>query len=76
MSLDDLARAEMVRREKRNLRDRIAREYLREYPEIKKDPEAVLPTEVPEGTSEAAIRSIARHYAQQKQVRDVIRSFG
>lgn len=74
MSIEDLARAEMERREKRNLRDRLAREYLRSHPEMKADPEGELVTAVPEGTSEAAIRSIARHYAKQKQVREVIRS--
>ena len=74
-SISDLVEREEVRREKRNLRDRLAREYIRTFPGIKEKPEdwIVDPDSIPDGTSEAAIRSIAKQYSRQKVVRSILR---
>ncbi len=74
MSLEKLAESELERREKRNLRDRLARSFLRNHPKLIEDPKGDILDAIPEGTTEAAVRSVARHYRRMKLVRDYIRS--
>lgn len=74
MSMQELAEKEKERRERRNLRDRLAREFLQSHPEIKDDPDSEITDEIPDGTTEAAVRSIARHYSQMKKVREMLRT--
>lgn len=69
----ELIDKELQRRERRNLRDRLARTFLRDHPELVNDPEADINETVTEGTSEAAVRSIARHYNKMKKIRAFIR---
>ena len=71
--LEALAQKEIERRERRNTRDRLAREFLKEHPEVKENPDCEITDPIPEGTSEAAVRATARHYKQAKQVRQVLR---
>jgi len=72
-SIEQFIEREEARRERRNIRDRLAREFLREHPEIKVDPEGSIDcSEIPEGTSEAAIRTVARFYKRQAYVREVV----
>ena len=74
-SISALVEREEVRRAKRKLRDRLAREYIRVHPELKEDPDEYIirNSDIPDGTSEAAIRSIARQYSRQKVVRSILR---
>jgi hypothetical protein len=71
----ELVESTLRQREKRNIRDRLAREYLRDHPEVKDDPDnsVIEESSIPEGTSEAAIRSLARHYARQKFARQLVK---
>lgn len=68
-----LAANEEIRRTRRNLSDRLARRWINVHPEIKEDPENSKIEDVPEGTTENAIRSIARFYKRKKLVRKVLR---
>jgi len=73
-TLTEALAKEVEARKKRNIRDRKAREYIKEHPEIKQSPDIpILKKEIPKGTTEAAIRSIARHYNKQKLIRDILR---
>jgi len=74
-SIQDLIDREEIRRERRNLRDRLAREFLRDHPEIKSDPDVIeiKVEDIPEGTTVAAIRSIARFYSRKAEVRVFLR---
>lgn len=73
MSLELLAVKELQRRDTRNERDRLAREYLRLHPYLKDNPDAPITDSVPKGTSVAAVRSIARLYFRMRKVRELIR---
>lgn len=73
LELDQLITRERLRRERRNLRDRLARAFLKEHPEVVDNPEMEVVDEVPEGTTVAAIRGIARHYGRMRKVRAYIR---
>lgn len=74
-SIEEQLKIAEDRREVRNLRDRLARKVLQLHPEIKEDADGFpIPTDwIPEGTTEAAVRSLARHYAQQKLIRQLLR---
>ena len=73
-TLTEALAKEVEARKKRNIRDRKAREYIKDHPEIKQFPDMdILRKEIPKGTTEAAIRGIARHYNKQKLVRDILR---
>ena len=55
------------RKEKRNIRDRLAREFIRDFPFLKEDPSIEIDTSlIPDGTTEAAIRGIARFYFRRR----------
>ena len=70
---ESLAR-EVAARKKRNTRDRLARDYIKNHPEIKESPNMdIKKGDIPKGTTEATIRGIARHYNKQKLIRDIIR---
>ena len=72
--ITDLLESELERRDKRNVRDRLAREFLRDHPEIKEDPSIEFDiSDIPEGTTESAVRAIARFYSRKKLVRKLIR---
>jgi len=72
--LDRLARSELERRERRNVRDRVARAFLRSHPEIVDDPDhCKISDPVPEGTTEAAVRAVARHYHRMRIVRRLLK---
>ncbi|KKN33698.1 hypothetical protein LCGC14_0801040 [marine sediment metagenome] len=73
LELDQLITRERQRRERRNLRDRLARSFLKEHPEVVDNPEMEIVDVVPEGTTEAAIRGIARHYHRMRKVREYLR---
>ncbi len=73
LELDQLITRERLRRERRNLRDRLARSFLKEHPEVVDNPEMEIVDVVPEGTTAAAIRGIARHYHKMRKVREYIR---
>lgn len=72
-SLRELASRELERRERRNARDRSAREFLRLHPELLANPEAPVVDSIPCDTTEAAIRSVARYYLKMKKVRELLR---
>ena len=75
--IEAIAEKEIARREKRNIRDRLAREFLKEHPEVKDDPDnAVISDKVPMGTTEAAVRAFARNYRRQRNVRNYIKRQG
>ncbi|KKN75294.1 hypothetical protein LCGC14_0381460 [marine sediment metagenome] len=72
--MDEQIKIAEERREARNLRDRLARQVLQLHPDIKEDPDG-FPIDldwIPVGTTEAAIRSLARHYAKQKLIRRIL----
>ena len=73
-SIEEQLQVAEERREARNLRDRLARKVLQEHPEIKEDPDGFLieASWISKDTSEAAIRSFARHYARQKLIRKLL----
>lgn len=71
--IDQLARSEIERRERRNIRDRQARAFLQDHPELVDDPEHVIADNIPDGTTEAAVRSIARHYHKMRKVRQFLK---
>lgn len=73
-SIDEQVEIAAARREARNLRDRLARQVLNDHPEVKEDPDEARIEEswIPEGTTEAAIRSLARHYKKQKLIRQLL----
>tara|TARA_B100000949_G_scaffold137679_1_gene121093 strand:+ start:4920 stop:5201 length:282 start_codon:yes stop_codon:yes gene_type:complete len=74
LTLQEQLHREAERRISRNVRDRLAREYIRKYPNIKIDPNGPISfDEIPEGTTEAAIRGIAKYYYKQKLIRDILR---
>ncbi len=70
--LQGLVERELVRREKRNLRDRLAREFIRDNPGIREDPDGFPIDGLLEGTTEAAVRGIARFYKRKAEVRKVL----
>lgn len=74
LTIEQLADREGIRRVKRNQRDRLARDFLKEHPELKTDPSTKICDTIPEGTTENAIRSIARFYQRQKMARELLRS--
>ena len=75
MSIDSLAQSELARRQRRNNRDKLARAFLKDHPELIDSPDAPIAAEdISEGTSEAAIRAIARHYGTMKRVREYLKS--
>jgi len=72
--LVDLILKEESRRGRRNVRDRLAREYIQNHPEIKQDPNSIIDSnDIPEGTTESAIRGIARFYNKSSLVRQILR---
>jgi len=72
--LVDLILQEESRRGRRNIRDRLAREYIQNHPSIKQDPEGDINLDnVPDGTTESAIRGIARFYNKSSLVRKILR---
>ena len=74
MKLSEMLHNEQERRRTRNIRDRMAREYIRCHPEIKEDPEGLIdPENIPEGTTESGIRGIARFYHKKKMIRTILR---
>ena len=73
-SLSQMILREESRRGRRNVRDRLAREYIRDNPQIKVDPEMEIDeSKIPEGTTVGAIRGVARHYNKQATIRDILR---
>lgn len=74
LSMEEAVEKARQRREERNVRDRQARKVLQLHPEIKDDPDGIeIPDEwILEGTSENAIRSIARHYRKQAMIREIL----
>lgn len=73
-NLEALAASELQRREKRNVRDRLARHFIRAHPDLVDNPDLPLEaSSIPEGTTEAAIRGIARFYHNMKEVRRLLR---
>ena len=72
--LADLILKEESRRGRRNIRDRLARQYIQNHPDIKQDPEGDIDLdEIPDGTTESAIRGIARFYNKSNLVRQILR---
>ena len=52
-TLTEALAKEVEARKKRNIRDRKAREYIKEHPEIKQSPDIpILKKEIPKGTTE------------------------
>ena len=72
MSLTELMMRERERRIKRADRDRKARSFLALHSEIKDDPDAMLVGEWPADVSEAAVRTLARHYFRKRVIRDLV----
>ena len=74
MKLSEMLSKEEDRRKGRNIKDRLARKYIRDHPEIKEDPEGLIdPENIPEGTTESGIRGIARFYHKKKMIRTILR---
>jgi len=74
LSLAELLAREEHRRGRRNLRDRMARDFISLHPDIKSNPEMELSMfEIPEGTTENAIRGIARFYQKKALVRSILK---
>ncbi len=74
LGLAEMIAREENRRGRRNTRDRLAREFIRLHPNIKSDPEMELKSlDIPEGTTESAVRAIARFYQKQSLVRSILK---
>ena len=74
LSLAGLLTREEHRRGRRNIRDRLARDFISLHPDIKSDPEMELSIfEIPDGTTESAIRGIARFYQRKALVRSILK---
>jgi hypothetical protein len=71
MNLENLMDAEIQRRERRNEKDKITRKFLRENPKVKDNPDMDL-SEIPEGTTECHIRSMARYNKKRKLIRELV----
>ncbi len=72
--LAELILNEESRRGRINVRDRLAREYIQNHPDIKQDPDSSIDyNDIPEGTTESAIRGIARFYNKSSLVRQILR---
>ena len=74
LGLSEMIAREEIRRGRRNTRDRLARVFIQEHPKIKDDPEAEFDfSDIPEGTTESAVRAIARFYNKQSLVRSILK---
>ena len=74
LGLAEMIAREENRRGRRNNRDRLAREFIRLNPDIKTDPDMELDlSNIPEGTTESAVRAIARFYNKQSLVRSILK---
>ncbi len=74
LGLAEMIAREENRRGRRNTRDRLAREFLRLHPDIKDDPDLEFNlSDIPEGTTESAVRAIARFYQKQSLVRSILK---
>ena len=74
LGLAEMIAREENRRGRRNTRDRLAREFLRLHPDIKSNPDMDLELfNIPEGTTESAVRAIARFYNKQSLVRSILK---
>lgn len=74
LGLAEMIAREENRRGRRNTRDRLAREFLRLHPDIKDDPDLEFNlSDIPDGTTESAVRAIARFYQKQSLVRSILK---
>ncbi len=74
LGLAEMIAREENRRGRRNTRDKLAREFLRLHQDIKDDPDLEFNlSDIPDGTTESAIRAIARFYQKQSQVRSILK---
>ena len=74
LGLAEMIAREESRRGRRNTRDRLAREFIRLHPDIKSDPDMELESfDITEGTTESAVRAIARFYQKQSIVRSILK---
>ena len=72
-SFQELLKNERLRKERRNESDKLARSWIKQHPGIKEDPDNFVIENVPQGTTENSIRSIARFYKKKKLIRKLAR---